>query len=85
MRKKATITFTIDAHYPYIDDEKLMKKLSKDFDQYLKDWCAPSDEIVPVLCQAKRSHFPNAKVVVKIKRDKEVILETWWDVLSPDF
>ena len=30
-------------------------------------------------------HFPNGCIRVQIVRDKEVILETWWDELSSDF
>jgi hypothetical protein len=93
MKKKFTITFTVDASYPYIHsdncNEKTIEKLAKDFDKWLKEWAMMHEDIVPVLYKPNRSgaieHDANATVRVKIKRDKEVILDTWWDVLSRDF
>jgi hypothetical protein len=92
MKKKATITFTIDAHYADVD-EKFIKTLSKDFDQWLKDWAMNQDKLVPILYEpfpkgeGKGSYEmdPSARVTVKIKRDNEVILDTAWDELSDDF
>lgn len=90
MKKKYKITFIVDAHYPFI--EKHLKKMSKDFDQWLKDWASPKsagEQIMPTLYEPNKSgaieHSPNGTVRVKIVRDGETILDTWWDELSPDF
>lgn len=90
MKKKYKITFEVDAHYPYV--EKNIKKLSKDFDKWLKDWSGTEgagEQIMPVLYEPHKSgaieHSPNGTVRVKIVRDGEIILDTWWDVLSDDF
>jgi len=90
MKKKYTITFTVDASYPYIDSaDKHVKKMSRDFDQYLKEWAMNQEHIVPVLFEPHPSgaidHDANATVRVKVKRDKEVILDSWFDILSKDF
>lgn len=94
MKKKYTITFTVDANYPYIDSaDKHAAKLSRDFDKYLKEYVGPDSEtgkhIVPALFEPSKhgavGHDANGTVRVKIVRDKEVILDTWWDVLSKDF
>jgi hypothetical protein len=88
MKRKFTITFEVNAHYPHI--EKETKKLAKAFDQWLHDWAdsdsAPRD-IMPVLYTGNpgNEHQANGTVRVKITRDKEIILDTWWDELSDDF
>lgn len=91
MKKKYTITFTVDAHYPHID--KHLKKLSKDFDKWLKQWateCDSAEQIMPTLYEPNKKygsieHAPSGKVRVKIVRDGEIILETHWEELSNDF
>jgi hypothetical protein len=86
MKKKFQITFTVDCNYPYI--EKETKKLAKAFDQWLKDWSSSESsgqDIIPILYTPGDEHQANGTVRVKITRDKEVILDTWWDALSPDF
>ena len=94
MKKKFTITFKVDTHYPGIDTDKVAKKLSKDFEQWLKDWASSSGEdIMPILYEppGKKDgegdweHDPNGTVRVKIKLDNKIILDTWWDKLSDDF
>jgi hypothetical protein len=86
MKKKYKITFEVDASYPYID--KYLKRMSKDFDDWLKEW-ATSQDVVPLLFQPGKNgsneNIGNAHIKVKIVRDKEVILDAAWDQLSDDF
>lgn len=86
MKRKFKITFEVDCTYPYIHKET--KSLAKAFDQWLKDWSSSNSsgkDIVPVLYDKHDEHQPNGCVRVKIERDGETILETWWDELSDDF
>jgi hypothetical protein len=86
MKRKFKITFEVDCKYPYI--EKETEKLSKAFDQWLKDWSSPDSsgrDIIPVLYDRTDEHQPNGTVRVKIIRDGEEILNAWWDELSNDF
>jgi len=98
MRKKFKITFEVDCNYPHIDNAVPIRsstKMIKDFEQWLKDWTNSSGkDIMPILYEPARGktgskgdweHAPNGTVKVKIVRDKETILDTWWDVLSDDF
>jgi len=89
MKKTYTITFKVDVNYPYV--EKYEKRMAKEFDTWLKEWAenTAAGQIVPVLYEPNKGgaieHDANGTVRVKIIRDKEVILNTWWDVLSKDF
>jgi hypothetical protein len=88
MKRKYKITFEVDAQYPYVDSH--LKKLSKDFDNWLIRW-ATMEENTPtplLFTQCKTGALeqpPNAHIKVKIVRDGETILDTAWDQLSEDF
>jgi len=88
MKRKFKITFEVDCNYPSIHKET--KRLAKTFDDWLQDWAdsdsAPKD-IIPILYTGAPGieHQPNGTVRVKIIRDEEIILDTWWDDLSDDF
>lgn len=88
MKKKYKITFTVDAHYPYAT--KYIKRMEKDFDNWLKEWATMEDNSpVPLLFEPNKNgaleNQANAHVKVKIIRDGETILDTAWDQLSDDF
>lgn len=86
MKRKFKITFEVDCTYPHIHKET--KQLAKAFDQWLKDWSSSESsgkDIIPKLYTPGEEHQPNGCVRVKIMRDEEIILDTWWDELSDDF
>ena len=91
MKKTYTITFTVDVHYPNVN--KHLKKMSKDFDNWIKEWatkCDGAEQIMPTLYEPNKkygdiAHDPSGKVRVKVVRDGEVILKTSWEELANDF
>lgn len=67
--------------YPDVDKET--KQLSKDFDQWIKDW-SMDDNHTPLLYKKFRDKpseecFSYGRVSVKIKRDEEIILHDAYD------
>lgn len=79
MKRKVKITFTMDIDYPEI--EKETKQLSKDFDQWLKDWSTYEDySPIPVLVKNAVEYSANGTVHVKIERNKEIIANKSFEV-----
>jgi len=83
MRKKVKITFEIDVMYPDVDKET--KQLSKDFDQWLKDWAMDDNHPpLPLLYKKFKNKpseecIPSGRVSVKVERDEEIILHDAYD------
>ena len=75
MKRKVKITLTLDIDYP--DLEKETKQLSKDFDQWLKDWAKNIENYpIPFLYKHAIEYTPNSNIKVKITTDKKIILQT---------
>lgn len=77
MKKKCKITFEITVEYPFAKTH--VKRLSKDFDKWLKDWALAEDNmLIPVLLQPNKTgaieQTANAATKITIVRDDEVIL-----------
>ena len=88
MKTRYQITFDIDLDYPTLTKDN--KKMSKDFNKWLIEWAKMQnghDAPIPVLFStgADSEHQPSGTVRVKVVRDKETLLDTWWDELSDDF
>ena len=81
MKKKYKITFEIEADYPYIN--KYIKKMTKDFNNWLIEWSTMEDIApIPLLFLKDKTgdpvHFPDYTIKVKIVSDGETILNTKW-------
>ena len=88
MKRKFKIIFEVDCNYPNIDNTvpiKSSKKMIKDFDQWLKDWAMDDNHTPLPLLYKKFKNKPSeecattGRVVVKVERDKEVILHKAYD------
>lgn len=85
MKRKVKITFEVICEYPYL--EKETKKLSKDFDNWLKEWSGKNSagqDIVPLLYLDCEEHTAHALIKVKIVRDKEKIQQKSWNKFAKD-
>jgi hypothetical protein len=88
MKTKYSITFTVDAQYPYVEDEAVM---NDQLIKWLKKWAIDEDHSpLPTLLEQSVKAYdgqqqPNGCVRVKILKDGDQILDTWWDQLSDDF
>jgi hypothetical protein len=82
MRRKFKITFEADVMYP--DIKKESKRLSKDFDNWIKEWAMDEDHSpLPLLFEKYKGSLeecePSGRVSVKVERDGEVILHEAYD------
>lgn len=78
MKRKVKITFEFNVEYPEIKKET--KRLSKDFDNWLKSWSAdPGNHPLPLLFRKVKGSYegylPSSLTKVKVVRDKEVIFD----------
>ena len=85
MKTNYKITIEVDANYPL---DKLSTKMKEQLNKNIIDWVR-QEGIMPSVYEPTKGysieHQPSGKISVKIVRDKEIILDTWWDELSDDF
>lgn len=91
MKKKVTLTIKLDVDYPDIEP-KLIKKLTKEFEDHLKYWAKGIPNLggpfrlIPILhepfedCDGDYEINAEGSLSVKIKSDKDILLDKTWEV-----